>query len=108
MSSSNEQAVLVFLRGSGLPDHVYEEFDVATLEDSLIQAIDSAGVGEFDGNEFGPDEVVLYMYGPDAEALWEVIKPIIEAYPLCQGARIQIRPGGPDVSGREVSLSMKS
>lgn len=44
-------------------------FELYEVEDELIDAIDSAGVGEFDGNLLGGGEVVLYMYGPDADAL---------------------------------------
>jgi hypothetical protein len=36
------------------------------LERRLAAAIDAAGVGEFDGNEFGGGRVTLYAYGPDA------------------------------------------
>ena len=32
------------------------------IEEPLIEAIDEAGVGEFDGNEIGPDGATLYMY----------------------------------------------
>src|ERR1700722_10343864 len=40
---------------------------------SLAEAIEQAGVGEFDGNEFGRGAVVLYAYGPDADALFAVM-----------------------------------
>jgi hypothetical protein len=100
----SEQAVLVYLEGTGLPDTVYEQYDVASLEDQLVEAIENAGVGEFDGNEFGPGEVTLFMYGPDAEALYRAVEPVLRAYPLCGGARVMVRPGGPEIAGREVRL----
>ena len=34
-----EQAVIIRLDGTGLPDFVYEEYDLATLEDNLRAAI---------------------------------------------------------------------
>jgi hypothetical protein len=108
VAEADAQAVLVYLRGSGLPDELYENFDVATLEDQLEEAINSAGLGEFDGNEFGPEEIVLFMYGPNAEAIFAAIRPVLQSCPLCQGARIEIRPGGPDVIGRMESISVNS
>lgn len=101
---SEGQAVLVFLDGAGLPDWVYEQYDVATLEEQLIAVIQAAGVGEFDGSDFGETEVILYMYGSDADALFRIIAPVLVAYPLCQNARVVIRSGGPDAVGREVQL----
>ncbi|MFI5534173.1 hypothetical protein ACIA8O_37115 [Kitasatospora sp. NPDC051853] len=43
----------------------------------LTEVIDRAGVGEFDGNEFGAGEVTLYAYGPDADALFAVMAPVL-------------------------------
>lgn len=62
-----QHAVLVHI--TSLPD----DAGLDEVEDPLIEAIEGAGVGEFDGNEIGPDEAVLYLYGPDGDALWEVI-----------------------------------
>ena len=93
MSSPNEQAVLVHLDATGLPDAVYENCDLATLEGQLESAIASASVGEYDGNESGPAETTLYMYGPNAEALFSSVEPVLRAYPLCQNARVVIRMG---------------
>lgn len=90
-----EQAVIVQLDAHGLPDEVYEEHDLATLEEQLEQAINAAQAGDLDGNEFGPDVVTLYMYGPDAERLFSVVEAPLRAYPLCAGAKVVVRRGGP-------------
>lgn len=100
----NDQAVLVYLDGQNLPNEIYEEHDLSTLEDLLIAEIESKGLGEFDGNEFGSNETIIYMYGPDAEALFAGIEATLRAYPLCQNARVQIRKGGPGSTAREVKL----
>jgi hypothetical protein len=80
-SAGPEQAVIVHLvlsgEGFGTPadrDRVYE------LEDDLIAAVEAAGVGEYDGNEFGEGEAALYAYGPDADALFAVMEPVITAF----------------------------
>ena len=104
MSKMKEEAVLVYLDATGLPDAVYEKYDLAGLEDLLVEAIEQAGVGEFDGNEFGPGEVTLFMYGSDAEALHRAVEPVLRTHPLCAGARVIIRPGGPETAGREGRL----
>lgn len=101
---ASTQAVLVHLDGQGLPDDVYQDNDLATLEDQLRQAIEAGGLGEFDGNEVGPTETTLYMYGPDAERLFAGIESTLRAYPLCKNARIVVRCGGPGANQREVRL----
>jgi hypothetical protein len=80
--------------GASLPEAVYEQHDLATLEDELID-IERNGLGEFDGNEIGPTETILYLYGPDADALFKGIEPTLRANPLCQIAKVTIRSGGP-------------
>lgn len=100
----SEQAVIVHLDCKGPPDHIYEQYDLATIEDRLIKVIKHAQLGEFDGNEMAPDEATLYMYGPDAEKLFAGIESTLREYPLCQGARVEIRRGGPGASMREVRL----
>ena len=97
-----QQAVLVYLDGTGLPDEVYEECDLETIESRLTEVIEREGLGEFDGNEIGSEEVTLFMYGPDAERLFAGIEATLRAYPLCQGARVVIRDGEP--GEREVRL----
>lgn len=98
------QSVLVHLDGTGLPDHVYEECDLATIEDRLIEVIERNGLGELDGNEAGPTETTLFMVGPDAEQLFAAIEPVLRAYPLCRGARVEIRRGDAGAPTREVRL----
>lgn len=102
--TSVEQAVLVHLDNNDLPDHIYQEYDLGTIEDRLIEIIERERVGEFDGNEVGQGEATLFMYGPDAERLFAAIEQTLREYPLCQGARVEIRRGGPGAPQREVRL----
>ncbi len=100
----NEQAVLVYLDASGLAGDVYAAYDTSTLEDQLIEVIESQSLGEFDGIESGEFETVLFMYSPDSEALFRAIQTTLRAYPLCQNARVVIRQGGPGATERTVRL----
>ena len=74
------------------------------LEDQLEEAISKAEVGEYDGNELAADgsDGRLYMYGPDADRLLEVIEPIIRASPFMKGAEVRRRYGGANSGAREV------
>ena len=78
------------------------------LEERLRDAIDEAGVGEFDGNEIASDlsDGTLYMYGPDADALFKVVKPILLDASCLRRASATLRFGPPEdgVSEREETL----
>ena len=59
-STQDEQAVLIYLDGQNLPDEVYEQYDVLTLESYITDALEKAGTGEYDGEEYGPTEALLH------------------------------------------------
>ncbi len=101
----DEQAVLVYLDGTGLPDEVYRDCDLMTIEDKLTEIIERRKLGVFDGNEVGPKETTLFMYGPDAERLFSGIEQTLRDYPLCKGARVVIRQGKPGAAQRELKLA---
>ncbi|MFO0958943.1 MAG: hypothetical protein U0800_16210 [Isosphaeraceae bacterium] len=88
-----EQAVIADFDYQG--DDLVPLFD---LEDQLEEAIDAAGVGEFDGNEMAIDlaDGSLYMYGPDAEALYAVVGPILAGAACLQNTRVTLRFGPPE------------
>jgi len=63
------------------------------LEGRLIAAIEAAEAAEFDGNEFGGGECTLYMYGPDADALFAAVEPVLREFVPARGG-CAIRPHG--------------
>ena len=88
----SEQAVIVHFR--------YGQTDLSPLfelEDQLKRAIDVAGVGEFDGNDVATDgsDGYLYMYGPDADRLFEAVRPVLESATCIYDAVARIRYGPP-------------
>ena len=93
-----EHALLVYI--TSLP----ADAGVDEIEDPLIEAIEAAAVGEFDGNEIGPDGAVLYMYGPDADALFAAVEPILRTAPLGPGSHAVKRYGEPGASESRVEL----
>jgi len=98
-----EQAVIVqFSCGSTDLSRLF------ALEDQLIEALEKTETGEYDGNEVASDgsDGYLYMYGPDADALFKTIKPILEASAFMKGATVRLRYGPPEEGTREVEVAL--
>ena len=76
------------------------------LEDELINAIELAEAGEFDGNDFGQGECTFFMYGPDADELYMVIEVVLQELPVARGG-YAIKRYGPadDPDSREVRVT---
>ena len=80
------------------------------LEGRLRDAIAQARVGEFDGNEIAADltDGTLYMYGPDAEALFQVVRPILVAATCFRRAAATLRLGPPEAGVQERTEALRS
>jgi len=78
-----------FEYGSTNFQHVY------ALGDLLQIAIAEAKVGEYDGHALPADgsEGRYFIYGPDAEAIFKAISPVLEASPMMRGARVTLHFG---------------
>jgi hypothetical protein len=74
-----------------------------SVEKQLEAAINAAGVGEFDGNEIAVDlhDGFMYMYGPDAEALFAVARPILANAGCLRNTHVTLRFGPPTDGVRE-------
>ena len=80
-------------------DYTADSLDaLLDVEDHIEAALTAAGVGEFDGNEIAVDlsEGSLYMYGPDAEALFAVVRPILAGATCLRNTRVTLRFGPPE------------
>ena len=79
------------------------------LEDKLEAAISKAGVGQYDGNEVASDgkDGYLYMYGPNVDRLFEVVRPILESTPFLRGAQAKKRYGPPTLGVGESTVIIK-
>ena len=80
------------------------------LEDRLEKAIADAKAGEYDGNEVNVDgsDGFLYMYGPDADRLFEAVMPVLQQSEFMGGATVKRRYGPPADGVREVSVTMSA
>jgi len=99
--ASMEQAVIVhFSYGSTDLQRLFD------LESRLEAAISQAGAGEYDGNELAVDgsDGYIYMYGPSADRLFEVVKPILDSTAFMSGAKAKKRYGPPREGVKEVIL----
>jgi hypothetical protein len=78
-----------------------DEFDALfELEAALTRAIEENGVGEFDGYGRGMGACNFFMYGPDADALFAAVLPLIRVFPARPGSSVVKRygePGAPEV-----------
>lgn len=98
MSTTPEHAVIVhFDYGSTDLQPLF------ALEARLEQALASAEAGELDGNEIATDgsDGYLYMYGTDADRLFETVLPVLASSDFMKGAVVTKRYGPPEDGVRE-------
>jgi hypothetical protein len=85
VGESTEQAVIVHFE--------YGSTDLTqlhALEEKISAALAADGIGDFDGDEVATSgkDGYLYMYGPSADAVLELVRPLLEESPFMRGARI--------------------
>jgi hypothetical protein len=103
-----EHALIVHFKlsdaGFGTPA---ERQEFMSLESRLEAALKASGAGMFDGNEFGDGECVWYMYGPDADALFQAAEPVIREARPRPGSFVLKRRGAPgDAGAREETIQL--
>lgn len=85
-AESPEQAVLVYLRLSddnvGTDD---ERRQIHALSNALEAVLKDSPVGDFDGEEFDDGRCTLYLYGPEADALFAAIEPTLRSHAITRG-----------------------
>ena len=100
----NKQHSLIITFNYGI-----EELDeLFQLEDKLRDAIELKHVGEYDGHEIAIDssDGTLFMYGPNAEALFKCVKPILDETEFMRGAVAQLRFGPPSDDVKEIEIEL--
>lgn len=92
--SEEHDVVIHFKYGSSDLQSLFE------MEERIDRAIVDAEVGVLGGNEVATDcsNGFLFLHGPNADRLYEVIKPILEEVPFMHGAKVTLRYG-PSASG---------
>ena len=84
-----QEVEVLFEYGSTNFQYVY------ALGDQIQLAINEAKVGEYDGHALPADgsEGRYFVYGPDAEAIFKVMEPVLAASPLMSGAKVTLHYG---------------
>ena len=78
------------------------------LGERLEIALDDSDIGEFDGDEYSSGHATLYLYAPNADALFAVIRPILEKEGLPSGTYALLRYGPPNdetIKSQKISLT---
>jgi len=81
---------------------------IFALEDLLIAALETQPVGEYDGNEIGAGVATLFLYGPDADALFNAVFPILRTSFLVKDGQIVKRYGPPEDGVREETTQLST
>ncbi len=83
-----EQAVLIDLPLSNDDVGTDAERDtIHALSRELEKTVAEQQVGEFDGEEFCDGRSTLYLYGPDADRLFDAIEPVLRRFALTRGGK---------------------
>ena len=93
----DEQDLLVVLRLSNRQMGTNRERqELEQFADELEAAVEAAGAGEYDGDELGGGECVLFFCGPDVDRLMAVLRPLLQRSPLARGAEFVRLAAGAD------------
>jgi hypothetical protein len=95
------QCLAIYLDGTSLPDEVYAQLDF----DAVVEEIGAAaGDDSFRGFWQGPEETGLFLFGPDAEAMFAHVEPVLRRLPIGQNARVVVRHGKQSLGPREIRM----
>lgn len=90
---ADRQRVSVWLRlHSAAFEDEREQQRVFELENRIMRALDDTGVGEHDTNSLEPGYFAMRLIGDDADAIVEVVEPLLGDAP--SGSYLAVRHGG--------------
>ena len=104
-TQDEEHAVIVYFE-YGLPDLS----ELRALESKLESEIERLGLGEYDGDEIAIDlsDGMFFMYGPNADDLFNGIKPILQKTAFTRNAKVKLRYGPPEDGVKEIYVQVHS
>jgi hypothetical protein len=95
------QCLAIYLDGTSLPDEVYANLDFEAVVAEIAAA---AGDDSYRGFWQGPEETGMFFFGPDADAMFARVEPVLRRLPIGQNARVVIRHGKQSLSPREIRM----
>lgn len=96
--------VAIYLDGVNLPQEIYDELDFGILMDDIETALDGERIGTCFGIWSGPTETAIYLYGPNADAIFKAVEPVTKIHRIFSGARVVCRREAPPSEPREFRL----
>jgi len=107
MGAKVAQAVIINIT---LSDHALgstdDRFVISQLEDKISSALEEADFGELDGDEYGGGECTIYIYGPYADRLFEIVKPFLASDLKSYKGYVIKQYGNPDdPDAREIQVT---
>jgi len=92
-----ERDLLVVLRLSNRQMGTNDErAAIALLADELAAGVEEAGIGEYDGDEYGGGECILFFCGPDEMKLLGHLRSMLQYSRYGRGAHFVRLIEGPD------------
>jgi hypothetical protein len=77
-----------------------EREEIRRFARDLNAEVQVQGVGTYDGDEFGGGEGCLYLFGPNADALFSAIEPLLRSWEPLRGGYATKRYGSRELSER--------
>ena len=89
LTPDKQSAIVYFENGLPYPEALYE------TGHALCEQIEKEKVGCYDWHCTAADDSHgwLYMYGPDAEKLFETVRPVLEQAAFLKGASVTLHCG---------------
>ncbi|MDX2117417.1 MAG: hypothetical protein SFY96_04460 [Planctomycetota bacterium] len=84
-----------------------ERSNLSRLEDRIRAAMKQLGIGELDGHEFGEGQCVIYVYGHDADKLWDAVNAAVGSWRWPRGTHAIKRYGPPSNNVRKVRVEAR-
>jgi hypothetical protein len=100
LAQSQEWVCISVKLADGNFGNLVERQEIQRFGDVLESKIKENELGTFDGDGFGGGEGQLFMHGPDAEALFSTVEPLLRAWPPMKGGYVIKQYGGREFEER--------
>jgi hypothetical protein len=102
LKESVAQAVIVRL-DHGVGQRQSDQQAIAAVGAELSKLLSNSSVGKYDGSECVRNRCALYLYGPDAEALFQLVRESLRRSPVTAHASVDLRLGSADLKGMTIA-----
>ena len=96
------EAVIVRL-DHGIGQRQSDQEAIAAVGAELSELLSNSPVGKYDGSECVRNRCALYLYGPDAEALFQLVRESLRRSPVTAHSSVDLRLGPADLKGMTIA-----